>query len=705
MKKIIVLVFAFFIYASSSFAQPAKKTTTKEKAPTQKEMADLMKEMQKELDGMSPEDKKMMDSMGVKMPDAKQIKKNTAGISDKQLADAWEDENRIVPKRDETRIAAVSKTPLTGSSVSSFVNTIHNKATGLLLPESKTLGEKIYGQLKTEGYTAADIGNTAAGLWMTGHIQPAIYILGRACTEDITNTDNLNNYASILSMCGAEQMAIPVLNYLNSKFPGNSTVLNNLGQAWFGLGELTKAEKYFDSTIRIYAYHPQACLSKSLIEESKGNKTEAINLVKKSIQHSYSKEKEERLRKLGYKPTGKDFTLPAKTKADPLNLGGSTHPAFPKSVEECIVMEPEWENFREQLKSKAATLTDKLKDAWKITTDMYQKRTDENMRMVKASINSGSPQGVLTLVPIYADKSYQKQKELTDDYGRKINEWSKKSAAFFSGRGLTLTREYEAEIEKLQEEDLEQTGEGLPNKDFCPRYKAASDKYLGAYNSETEALFNEHLELVKNYLNEMTYLQMYSEWPEKFEAHKLEAQIAWLGALSAEPPANFISITKYKCAKTVPSKPGKLAEFDDVACQYHSELNFIAFKMQSDCSRMTTTIDAKFLKLKLKQDMDKETFADQFMGCTVAVKASVGIGDKIKLGPVEVGAKAEAGVEVEIDRTGITDVSLIGGIKVGAGIKNDEGKIKLGGAGAEVKISMVTGTISGKGNGIFKMIK
>lgn len=55
-----------------------------------------MKEMQKEMNDMSPEDKKMMDSMGIKMPSIKDIPKAT----DKQLADAYENENRIVPKRD-----------------------------------------------------------------------------------------------------------------------------------------------------------------------------------------------------------------------------------------------------------------------------------------------------------------------------------------------------------------------------------------------------------------------------------------------------------------------------------------------------------------------------------------------------------------------------------------------------------------------------
>jgi len=700
MKKYLLLFF-LLLALEAAFGQSKPAQNTNVKPSGQKEIDAAMKEAQKALDALSPEDKKAMEEMGVKIPDMNSIQNNVSGISDAQLQQAYVDENRIVPEKDQTRINTISKTPVTASSIGSYINKVNNETIALLTPASRTLGEKIYTQLKTDGYNAADIGNSAAGLWIAGHIQPALYILGKVCTEDITNTDNLNNYAAVLSMCGAEQKAIPVLNYLNTKFPGNSTILNNLGQAWFGLGEIAEAEKYFDSTIRIYAYHPQACLSKSMIEESKGNKTEAVNLVKNSIQHSYSKEKEDRLRKLGYKLTSKDVTLPPKTKTDPLNLGGSNHPGFPKSVEECIAMEPEWENFRQQLKNKSAALGNQLKDALKVAADLQEKRNNENINMVKASVNAGSPQGFLTLVPMYADQAYLKQKEVTDIYERKLKEWSIKTSDFFKGPGLQLIREYETEIEKLQNEDSEQTGEGLPNEDFCPRYKEVSDKYLRAYNSATERLFDEYLEFLKGYLNELTYWQMYSEWPEKFEANKLEAQITWLGALSGESTVDFISITKYKCAKPVEGNPGILAEFDDVACHYHSELNLIVFKMKSDCSRMTTKLDIKFLKLNLKQDLDKETFGDQFMNCTVEVKAKIG-GDKMDIGPIAVGAKAEAGIGLEIDRSGVKDVYLIAGVKAQAGVIDT----KIGtGAGIEGRIGIISGHSTITGTGIFKNLK
>jgi hypothetical protein len=81
MKKYVLLLM-FITITVAGIAQTKPKPKQKEAVPTQKEMADMMKEMQKAMDEMSPEDKKMMDSMGIKMPDMKGIQKTVSGLSD-----------------------------------------------------------------------------------------------------------------------------------------------------------------------------------------------------------------------------------------------------------------------------------------------------------------------------------------------------------------------------------------------------------------------------------------------------------------------------------------------------------------------------------------------------------------------------------------------------------------------------------------------
>ena len=66
-----LLALILLLSISAAFAQTGKKPLAKEKPPTQKEMDDMMKEMKNAMDEMSPEDKKAMDSMGIKMPDMK----------------------------------------------------------------------------------------------------------------------------------------------------------------------------------------------------------------------------------------------------------------------------------------------------------------------------------------------------------------------------------------------------------------------------------------------------------------------------------------------------------------------------------------------------------------------------------------------------------------------------------------------------------
>jgi hypothetical protein len=152
-----------------------------------------------------------------------------------------------------------------------------------------------------------------------------------------------------------------------------------------------------------------------------------------------------------------------------------------------------------------------------------------------------------------------------------------------------------------------------------------------------------------------------------------------------------------------------------VACMYHSELNLPLGKMKMDCSRFTTELDLGVLKLGLKQDMDKNTFADQFMGGTVEIGAK--IGKDVKLGPLSVEASAGARVGLEMDRTGVRDVYVTGGVKAGAGTNIIGAASEATGTpssmmgqgvsdlsidgGVEGRISLVSGKGSIYGTGIF----
>ncbi len=326
MKKYTSFLILMLLSVHATMAQPKTKTKEKEKAPTQKEMEELMKEAQKALDEMDPEDKRMMDSLGIKMPSFKEVPK----IGDAKLKKAFEDDTRLVPLKDNARIASIYKFPISESNVATYLSSTNANVALKLDVAKKSQAEQAWQQAKTSYQSSRALGNAAVSFFMMGYPDIALYMMGKACLEDPANTDNLNNYASMLSMCGGEQMAIPLLNSLNKKFPKNSTILNNLGQAWFGLGDIDKATKYLDTVIRMYRYHPQANHTQSIIDESKGQSGEAVEHMIGSIKHAYTKEKEDRLRKLGHKLSSKDMDWPFKKKADPLAFGSFKRPPYPK---------------------------------------------------------------------------------------------------------------------------------------------------------------------------------------------------------------------------------------------------------------------------------------------------------------------------------------------------------------------------------------
>jgi hypothetical protein len=709
---------AVFLFATAVLlAQPGKKPKQQEKAPTQKELQNMMKEMQSGMPEMNAEDKKILDSMGVKMPDFTGLQKNIGSLSDAQIKKAYDDDNRIIPVKDKIRISSISPATLTASTLPAYLAAAHSKVIMQLKPASKLKGEEVYQKIKNE----INAGNAAASLWILGKAEIALYLMGKICIDNPTDADNLNNYSSMLSMCGAEQLAIPILNNINRQFPNNSTILNNIGQAWFGLGEINMAEKYIDSTIRIYGYHPQANVTKSCIEESKGNTTKATEAAQKAIKHGYTQEKSDRLHRLGININGSYLTWPFKPNPDPLGLGSFYHPGFPKSVDACVLLDNEWFDFKNECNTEINQLEQQLARAKEFSNNEQVKRNKEQKRMMADLVN-----GIVDLnanyTPFYSQKALMKLQELADDKdGSKLFKLKKVTDDFTNFPGHEeMEKHYEEEIKGISEDELKQTGEGKANKDFCPQKKEATNNFLFNYNGALLRITDDYLKLIRTRLSDEIYLKQYVQWPDEFEVTKLETKIYWLELISN---IGYKSITQFTCNESkTKQKQGKLQEFDDVHCEHHSEFKTLVGSINVDCSRVTTELDLKFIKLGLKQNMDKNTFGDQFVSCTVEIGAGVGVGSK-KIGPLKAEAGIGGAIGLEFDRTGLKDVVVKAnaGVSVGTGheIISDAAKALevtscVAGVGisdpsvdmgVEGKISLISGKSSIEGTGILQNIK
>ena len=693
MKRFLLYAVVVLFTIQPLLSQTKPKPKQKETVPTQKEMEEMMKEAQKQMDNLDPETKKMMDSMGIKIPSFNNIPK----VTDAQLQEAYENENRIVPQKDVSRITSMSKTLLTNATILAFLSTTHSKVVMQLKPASKTKGEEIYQSLKAQYNSAPATGNSAAMLWMIGKAELALYVMGKACIDNPTNTDNLNNYASMLSMSGAEQLSLPMLNYLNKRFPKNSTVLNNIGQAWFGLGDIEKANSYLDSTILQYAYHPQANYTKSFIEESKDHKTAAVEAAKRSIKKAYTQQKEDRLNKLGYKLKSNDLNWDQPMPADALGLEKFKWPEYPTNVAESEVLEKEWHAFTAVCKQEIATLTNQQKTLKEAMIDADQKR-------IQQFIQAGQKGMRVEPMPHFAPKAVIKLKYLIDGKDGHLDiSFQKKAEALKNAYLQTITsrNNLSSTLQALEKKYEDQFGEGKPNPfaEACADENNAKNAFLSLSNKELQQASTDYLNFLRKKLNDETYYYQYTQWPEEFEVTKVNEKIIWLSSI-AEPSAVFQNKSDW-CRETgakEKAKPFKLAAFDDLHCQYHSQLTTPVGTIATDCSRMTTTLDLKIVKLGLKQDMDKETFGDQFMTCSVEV--GIGTSAGVNAGPLKAEASIGAGVAAEFDRNGLSDlvVKTSAGASAGTDIIKDG---SMAGAGVsdlslEVGVKGQVSLISGK---------
>jgi len=667
----------FILLAATGMAQTKSKSKPQEAPPTQKEMAEMMNEMQKAMDEMSPEDKRAMDSMGIKMPDMKEMQKNVSGISDAQLKEAYENENRIVPKNDPARINRALSIKLANAEVGTYVTKTHQAVLVRLSPATKAKGAEVFQQVTK---MKSSVGNTAVGLWMDGKPTLALYLMGEACKANPADVNSLNNYASFLTMCGGEQLALPILNNLNKRYPRNSSILNNITQAWLGLGDIAKAEKYADSTLRINPSHPQANLAKCLIEESKGNKPAAIAAAKKSISKAYSSEKENKLRKLGYTLKSNDLNWDRPMPQDGLGLAKFKWPEYPLDVEQNEHLQKEWTDFKNECQQEIDELNIKQK---KLEQEYMTQANLRTQRVLRAS-QTGQ---FVPLIPPYAAKAIAKLGPGVNDvngnmsfvFAKELEAISKSMRAV---EGFEKTLEEKQKIVDKKYED--QIGEGKPNpfEAICKDENAIRTEFLANANGTLQSAYRSYLNYVIRRTNDLLYYYQYTLWPEQFELAKVNAQISWLTQIK-DQHVYFKGKSSWCSAVPKPKKPGALQNFDDVACQYVSTMNLGVYKITSSCSNLVGEFDFGGVKINLSDNAETGRFSGSAM---------VGTSKSIN-GPAGTELEASLAALVEFDNTGITDVGAIAGVAANAG------QTTLG--GADVKITVNSG-VSTAGKGILQ---
>ena len=576
------------------------------------------------------------------------LSKSTTTMSDEMIQQAAGNiqPGNTVPNRDAERIKMIPNGILSDAQLVPYLKNVVSAVENALPAKEKQKAEELRAGIvpkEKDQYNKA-LSALANMCWMNGHPEMGLYLMGKLCLMDMSNGNNLNNYSAFLVMAGAEHAAIPLLQNLNTKYPVNSTILNNLGQAWFGLGEMTQAKKYLDETMHAYALHGQANLTNAKICLSQGHNQEAIESIEHSIHENYTSEKEALLNEAGGHLEYTDIPFPYPGPAAPLGFERFilTIPDYPMDGGmTAATLRLMWDDWR----NKIAVAGKKIKEEIETLgpkAQAHQKKVIANSTLLKAYNNKVHNTALVKFTVLH--------------------EWGNDRLAALGKK----IREAEVAIETLREQYYQQSGNG------CATRVSFARNFNVQANTLWHERYNEYLTFLKEFLGEQARLSLYS----CTDRSEYELNIALIKAFFLSALLEIRCEFEVGCLTTGPPEnvhSKELPDFDELNCTYQDEIFIPPFTtMKFECNKMSTNFEIspsfnyrEGISPYLKFGWEENLSTGRITKGTVEVGGELGVSaghhEGTIFGPIRAEAKVEGGIGVEITEHGIEEVYIKAG--------------------------------------------
>lgn len=247
-----------------------------------KSLGDSLENYQDEMDS---ESKKQGEAYKKLFEDVqqKQISTNNSGISNNNV------EYSIVefslPKKNSTLLKNLPKSAPTKEKIIGYIKVLiaeleKNKEFIKDVETAKSEIKKIKDPL---GYN-----NAPVLFWFSRAPITAIAMNLMLAEKNNYDAVHLNNLSSLLIMNGNPERAIPILLYLESAEPNSFLINNNLGQAYFQLGDVDEAKRHFEKVLQKEKLHIQANLTLGIIYAKTNRNKDAENCFINSLKSGYT---------------------------------------------------------------------------------------------------------------------------------------------------------------------------------------------------------------------------------------------------------------------------------------------------------------------------------------------------------------------------------------------------------------------------------
>ncbi|MCF1716510.1 hypothetical protein L0U88_17850 [Flavihumibacter sp. RY-1] len=273
-----------------------------------------------------------------------------------QLAPAAFPEMELKPPvKDIKRLSLIpSRPPNRQEITTSLQQSIQQIKKGIPAPKIEAINQQV------ESLTVEQIDDKAIASFYQDKPEEGLLLLMEITKRDPDEINSLNNLSSMLTMCGVEQKAIPLLMYALEKVPNSSTLLNNIGQAYMGLGDMQIAMNYFNQCLAIDELNPEANHSMGMIHYYKKEYDKAMQYFEKELSVSLRRS----TLAMAYK-MGKKFNVGAiarnrnrykgageKDYFEEITLGKFSLPAFPSTTKELAARKNELQTYAASIQAE-----------------------------------------------------------------------------------------------------------------------------------------------------------------------------------------------------------------------------------------------------------------------------------------------------------------------------------------------------------------
>ena len=558
--------------------------------------------------------------------------------------------------------AKLNKIPqlLNNDSYNTYLQQLNAAISAAIKPNEKKKADDF---LKKKNYNQSlQIGNAGFAAWLQNAPTSSLYLYSKALLTNPSDALAANNFSAFLIMGGLAEKAVPMLEYWNKQKPDEATLLANLGNAYYRLGNMDKAMNYLLQSVQKDSLHPTANKILSMMYLKKGDAKKAKDHATKSLIVSYDEQVVSLLEQLDNKTKPGEIMRRLPVEEFPM-LKRIKLLAVPSALDDMdkfvIELEAEKKSIQmtvDDIESKAPSKSEELPE-----------------KVLIANMLKGFPLRIKAQYIIMDGMlNYQREKSAESEA---FNYNIKKINIPLNANVKAIVKKYNDQINKYDggeagDEDKISALELAK----CNEVNAEKAKYLGVASS----IVNGYAQR-QEYISRKFYAE-YATWVPYWSAHSSTTfpsiQESYLRDV-LNILESYIKTRKSNCdffTDTLSNKVGKLKEWEDEYCaNAKGELGLTVGSVKWDCNGYTIEGGEGITVELTVRYLDDGTFDDFTIGAGPGVSWNIAGGGIAK---IEAGGSVKGFLKVGIDKTsgkwGVKDA----GLKTDAGAQANVGPIK-----------------------------